>query len=235
MAGPLGALMNMIAGVCLWFSLPDNWLGDNGILTRLTEHIYYVSLSLIIACAIALPLGVLLANYRKGAQVAIGLFNIGRALPSLGVVILAIMLIGYETSTVIIALVTMSIPPILTNTYVGIDQVDSSLKQAARSMGMRRLQMFFQLELPLAFPLIFSGFRSALVQLIATATIAAYAGFGGLGRFLIDGLGRNDTPQIVGGALLVLALAIVSEWLCSMMETLMVRKWQAGNAEPSAA
>jgi osmoprotectant transport system permease protein len=146
MAGALGALMNMIASVYLWFSLSDNWLGESGILTRLAEHIYYVSLSLVIACAIALPLGVLLANYRKGAQVAIGLFNIGRALPSLGIVILAIMLIGYETSTVIIALVTMSIPPILTNTYVGIDQVDSSLKQAARSMGMRRGQMFFQLE-----------------------------------------------------------------------------------------
>lgn len=235
MAGPLGALMNMIASVYLWFSLPENWLGENGILTRLAEHIYYVSLSIAIACAIALPLGVLMANYRKGANLAIGVFNLGRALPSLGIVILAIMVIGYETSTVIIALVVMSIPPILTNTYVGIDQVDSSLKSAARSMGMGRWQTFIQLELPLAFPLIFSGFRSALVQLIATATIAAYAGFGGLGRFLIDGLGRNDTPQIIGGALVVSALAIASEWVCSIIEKLMVRKWRAGDVELSAA
>ncbi|KPY89200.1 ABC transporter permease [Pseudomonas syringae pv. tagetis] len=226
--------MDMIVSVYLWFSLPDHWWGENGILTRLAEHIYYVSLSLLIACVIALPLGVLLANYRKGAHVAIAVFNIGRALPSLGIVILAIMLIGYDTSTVIIALVTMSIPPILSNTYVGIDQVDSSLKQAARSMGMRRGQVFIQLEWPLAFPLIFSGFRSALVQLIATATIAAYAGFGGLGRFLIDGLGRNDTPQIIGGAVMVSALAIVSEWVCSIIETLMVRKWRAGSIEPGA-
>lgn len=226
--------MNMVAEVYLWFSLPENWLGENGILTRLAEHIYYVSLSLAIACAIALPLGVLLANYRKGAHVAIGVFNIGRALPSLGIVILAIMVIGYETSTVIIALVTMSIPPILTNTYVGIDQVDSSLKQAARSMGMRKGQMFIHLELPLAFPLIFSGFRSALVQLIATATIAAYAGFGGLGRFLIDGLGRNDTAQIIGGALVVSTLAIASEWICSGVEKIMVRKWRASGIELSA-
>ncbi|QIB07864.1 ABC transporter permease [Pseudomonas fluorescens] len=226
--------MNMIASVYHWFSLPENWLGENGILTRLAEHIYYVSLSITIACTIALPLGVFMANYRKGANLAIGVFNLGRALPSLGIVILAIMVIGYETSTVIIALVVMSIPPILTNTYVGIDQVDSSLKSAATSMGMRRWQTFIQLELPLAFPLIFSGFRSALVQLIATATIAAYAGFGGLGRFLIDGLGRNDTPQIIGGALVVSALAIVSEWLCSTIETLMVRKWRTGNVELSA-
>ncbi|ROM79173.1 ABC transporter permease [Pseudomonas brassicacearum] len=226
--------MNMIASVYLWFSLPENWAGENGILIRLAEHIYYVSLSLAIACAIALPLGVLMANYRKGAHVAIGVFNLGRALPSLGMVILAIMVIGYETSTVIIALVVMSIPPILTNTYVGIDQVDASLKSAAKSMGMSRGQTFIQLELPLAFPLIFSGFRSALVQLIATATIAAYAGFGGLGRFLIDGLGRNDTPQIIGGALVVSVLAIVSEWVCSMIETLMLRKWRAGDVELSA-
>jgi osmoprotectant transport system permease protein len=234
MVGSLGALMNIFTGVYLWFSHAENWLGENGILIRLAEHIYYVSLSLAIACAIALPLGVLMANYRKGANVAIGVFNLGRALPSLGIVILAIMVIGYETSTVIIALVTMSIPPILTNTYVGINQVDSSLKHAAKSMGMRRGQMFMQLELPLAFPLIFSGFRSALVQLIATATIAAYAGFGGLGRFLIDGLGRNDTPQIIGGALVVSALAIASEWVCSIIETFMVGKWRAGDIEPSA-
>jgi osmoprotectant transport system permease protein len=226
--------MNIITGVYLWFCLAENWLGENGILIRLAEHIYYVALSLAIACAIALPLGVVMANYRKGAHVAIGVFNLGRALPSLGIVILAIMLIGYETSTVIIALVTMSIPPILTNTYVGINQVDSALKHAAQSMGMRRGQMFVQLELPLAFPLIFSGFRSALVQLIATATIAAYAGFGGLGRFLIDGLGRNDTPQIIGGALVVSALAIASEWVCSIIETIMVGKWRAGDIEPSA-
>jgi osmoprotectant transport system permease protein len=226
--------MNVITGVYLWFSLAENWLGENGILIRLAEHIYYVALSLAIACAIALPLGVVMANYRKGAHVAIGVFNLGRALPSLGIVILAIMLIGYETSTVIIALVTMSIPPILTNTYVGINQVDSSLKHAAKSMGMRRGHMFMQLELPLAFPLIFSGFRSALVQLIATATIAAYAGFGGLGRFLIDGLGRNDTPQIIGGALVVSALAIASEWVCSIIETFVVGKWRAGDIEPSA-
>lgn len=226
--------MDMIAGVCLWFSSPEHWLGDDGILTRLGEHMYYVFLSIIIACAIALPLGVLMANYRKGAQWVMAIFNLGRALPSLGIVILAIMIIGYETSTVIIALVVMSIPPILTNTYVGIDQIDSSLKSCAKSMGMYKWQTFIQLELPLAFPLIFSGFRSALVQLIATATIAAYAGFGGLGRFLIDGLGRNDTPQIIGGALVVSALAIVSELVCSMIEKWMTQKWRASGFEPSA-
>lgn len=225
--------MDMITGVYLWFSSPEHWLGEDGILTRLGEHIYYVSLSINIACAIALPLGVLMANYRKGAQWVMAIFNLGRALPSLGIVILAIMIIGYETRTVIIALVVMSIPPILTNTYVGLDQIDSSLKSCAKSMGMRKWQAFIQLELPLAFPLIFSGFRSALVQLIATATIAAYAGFGGLGRFLIDGLGRNDTVQIIGGALVVSSLAIASESACSTIEKWMTQKWRAGEFEPS--
>lgn len=225
--------MDMIAGVFLWFSSSEHWLGEDGILIRLGEHICYVFMSITIACAIALPLGVLMVNYRKGAQWVMAVFNLGRALPSLGIVILAIMIIGYETSTVIIALVVMSIPPILTNTYVGIDQIDSSLKSSAKSMGMRKWQMFTQLELPLAFPLIFSGFRSALVQLIATATIAAYAGFGGLGRFLIDGLGRNDTPQIIGGALVVSALAITSEFACSMTEKWMTQKWRTSEFEPN--
>ncbi|MDQ0121853.1 osmoprotectant transport system permease protein [Pseudomonas lini] len=224
--------MDMISGVYLWFLSPEHWLGEDGLLSRMGEHIYYVSLSITMACAIALPLGVLMANYRKGAQWVMALFNLGRALPSLGIVILAIMVIGYETGTVIIALVVMSIPPILTNTYVGIAQVDASLKSSAKSIGMRRWQTFTQLELPLAFPLIFSGIRSALVQLIATATIAAYAGFGGLGRFLIDGLGRNDTPQIIGGALVVSALAIASEAACSTIEKWMTQKWRTGAIEP---
>ncbi|WP_338524610.1 ABC transporter permease [Pseudomonas batumici] len=220
--------MDVFQSLYGWFVRADHWRGDDGILTRLAEHLGYVSLSIVIASLIALPLGILIANYRQGAQLAIGIFNIGRALPSLGVVILAIMLIGYDPATVILALVVMSIPPILTNTIVGISQVDSSLKNAAAAMGMRRWQTFIQLELPLAFALILAGFRTALVQLIATATIAAYAGFGGLGRFLIDGLGRNDIPQIMAGAVLVSALAIASEWACSNIERRMVKTIRPG-------
>jgi len=224
--------MSIFRDVWQWFSLPENWLGAEGLLSRLQEHIYYVSLSIVIASVIALPLGVLLANYRKGAQVAMGIFNVGRALPSLGVVILAIMVIGYDTVTVIFALVAMSVPLILTNTIVGIQQVESTLRSSAASMGLRRWQIFLQVELPMAFPLIFAGFRAALVQLIATATIAAYAGFGGLGRFLIDGLGRNDTPQIISGALVVSTLAIVSETVCSSVEKRIMKKVRPGEALP---
>lgn len=218
--------MDIVTGVFHWFLNPEHWLGEEGVLTRLLEHLYYVALSIAIAAVIAIPLGALLANYRKAAQCAVGLFNVGRALPSLGVVILAIMVVGYSPSTVIFALVIMTLPLLLTNTIVGISQVDSELKRGAVAMGMYRWQVFVQLECPLALPLIFAGIRAALIQLIATATIAAYVGFGGLGRFLIDGLGRNDTPQIIAGALLVCAVAILSEWGCARIQRRLSRASQ---------
>ncbi|AUM70540.1 ABC transporter permease [Pseudomonas fluorescens] len=220
--------MDAVDEVLAWFGNPVNWLGADGILIRLTEHFYFVGLSFALAVSVAFPLGVLIANQKSAAQIAMAVFNVGRALPALGVIILAIMVVGYDSSTVILALTLTSIPPILTNTIVGIAQVDSALTNAAAAMGMQRCQTFLQLELPMAFPTIFAGFRTALVQLVATATIAAYAGFGGLGRFLIDGLGRNDSTQIIAGAVVVSTVAISCEWLSSRVEQIISRRLRPG-------
>ena len=210
--------MDILQATLGWFLQPEHWLSDGGILVRLREHIYYVTLSMLIASAIALPTGIALGYWRKGAFVIINLFNIGRAVPALGLILLCILLFGYNDIPLFAALVAMSVPPILTNAWVGIYHADRQLCDAAKALGMTPLQSLWQLRIPLAAPLIFAGMRTALVQLIATAVVAAYAGLGGLGRFLIDGLGQRDIPQVIAGSLVVSLLAIGSELLFSLID-----------------
>ena len=214
--------MDILLATVHWFSQPEHWFGDAGILLRLREHIYYVLISIAIASAIALPLGIALGYWRKGAFLIINLFNIGRAIPSLGLILLCIILFGFNDLPVFAALAAMSIPPVLTNTWVGIYHADRPLCDAATALGMTPWQSLWQLRIPLAAPLIIAGLRTALVQLIATAVVAAYAGLGGLGRFLIDGLGQRDIPQVIAGSLVVSLLAIGSELLFSCCS----RRWR---------
>ncbi|MBM3072865.1 ABC transporter permease [Enterobacter sp. RHBSTW-00994] len=209
--------METLTATLHWLIQPNHWSGDTGILLRLREHLWYVLISMAIASAIALPLGVMLGYWRKGAFLVINLFNIGRAIPSLGLILLCIILFGFNDVPVFLALVALSIPPILTNTWVGIYHADRTLCDAAIALGMTPLQSLWQLRIPLAMPLIFAGIRTALLQLIATAVVAAYAGLGGLGRFLIDGLGQRDMPQVIAGSLVVTLLAIACEALFSLI------------------
>lgn len=203
--------MDILLATVRWLLQPEHWLGDTGILMRLREHIYYVLISIVLSSVIALPLGIALGYWRKGAFIIINLFNIGRAIPSLGLILLCIIVFGFNDIPVFAALVAMSIPPILTNAWVGIYHADRPLCDAATALGMTPWQSLWQLRIPLAAPLIIAGIRTALVQLIATAVVAAYAGLGGLGRFLIDGLGQRDFPQVIAGSLVVSLLAIGSE------------------------
>ncbi|MEL0550728.1 ABC transporter permease [Raoultella lignicola] len=205
--------MDILLATVRWLLQPEHWLGDTGILMRLREHIYYVLISIVLSSVIALPLGIALGYWRKGAFIIINLFNIGRAIPSLGLILLCIIVFGFNDIPVFAALVAMSIPPILTNAWVGIYHADRPLCDAATALGMTPWQSLWQLRIPLAAPLIIAGIRTALVQLIATAVVAAFAGLGGLGRFLIDGLGQRDFPQVIAGSLVVSLLAIGSE-LC---------------------
>jgi len=205
--------MGIIHETWQWFLQPDHWTGDLGIWQRLGQHLYYVMVSLAIAILIAQPLGILLGYWRRGSFVVINLFNIGQAFPSLGIILLCIMLFGFTDVPVFIALVALAIPPMLTNTYVGISNADQTLCDAAKAMGMTPLQSLLKVRIPLAMPLIFAGIRTSLLQLIATAVVAAYAGLDGLGRFLIDGLGQRDIPQVVGGSLFISLMAIIFELL----------------------
>jgi osmoprotectant transport system permease protein len=203
-----------------------NWhlTGDTSIPERLAQHIGYTLVAVAISAAIALPLGLLIGHTNRGAFLAIGLGNLGRSLPTFGVVLLLVSIpsIGVGVLPVLSALVVLAVPPILAQTYAGIRSVDRSAVDAAVGMGMRPLQVLFRAELPMALPLIMGGLRSALLQVTATATIAAYASLGGLGRLLIDGLNRNQYDQIFAGAVMVALLAIALDYASAGIERAVV-------------
>ena len=219
--------MDILTATWHWLIQPDHWLSETGILLRLREHLWYVLVSMVTASAIALPLGVALGYWRKGAFLVINLFNIGRAIPSLGLILLCIILFGFNDVPVFVALIALSVPPILTNTWVGIYHADRTLCDAATALGMTPIQSLWQGRIPLAMPLIFAGVRTALLQLIATAVVAAYAGLGGLGRFLIDGLGQRDIPQVISGSLVVTLLALACEGIFSLINNMLFQSQAA--------
>ena len=197
----------------------ENWRWtSSSIPARLLEHVVYTMVTLVISAAIALPIGLLIGHTNRGAFLAINIGNAGRALPTFGLLSLMVALVGIGTFPVLVALVVLAVPPILSATYAGIRSVDPSAVQAAVGMGMRPAQVLFKAEVPMALPLISSGLRSALLQVCATATVAAYVGFGGLGRFLIDGLSTNDYAQVFAGAVLVAVLAIALDLLCAAVQ-----------------
>ncbi|TDO54533.1 osmoprotectant transport system permease protein [Kribbella sp. VKM Ac-2527] len=191
-----------------------NWSGPEGIGARIFEHIWYTAAALGLSTLIALPVGLLIGHTRRGAFLAINLGNAARALPSLGLLMLAVLLtdqIGFLP--VLIALVALGIPPILTSTYAGLSGVDAATIDAARGMGMTGREILTKVEIPIAMPLIISGIRGATLYIVSTATIAALVSLGGLGRYVVDGLKLRDFPQMFSGALLVALLAILLDAL----------------------
>ncbi|MFD7161506.1 ABC transporter permease [Kribbella sp. NPDC059898] len=202
---------------------PANWRGAEGIGTRLGEHVWYTFLALALALLVAFPVGVLIGHTRRGAFLAINLGNAARALPTLGLLTMVVLLMGkIGLLPVLIALVVLGIPPILTATYAGIAGVDPVTVDAARGMGMTEGEILRQVELPIALPLIISGIRSATLQIVSTATIAALVALGGLGRYVVDGLSLRDFPQMLSGAVLVALLAIVLDLLFALLTRLTV-------------
>jgi osmoprotectant transport system permease protein len=189
---------------------PANWSGPGGISARLLEHISYSGAALAIAALIALPIGILIGHTGRGNVLVAGMSNAARALPTLGLLTLVVVLLGTGAVPVVLALVVLAIPPILNGTVVGFRTADADAVLAARAMGMTHRQQIGRVELPLAMPLVLSGIRSAALQVIATATVAALAAAGGLGRFVIDGQRRRDGyPEMFTGAMLVMVLAIL--------------------------
>jgi osmoprotectant transport system permease protein len=201
-----------------WFTDPLNWSGSFGIPARLVEHLVMSSVSVTIAALVALPAGMYIGHTRRLEFLVVSVSNVGRAIPSFGLIFLAVLALGLGLDfppslrpAALIALTLLAIPPVLTNTYVGIQNVDADTLEAARGMGMTNRQILARLELPLAAPLIMAGIRTAAVQVVATATLAAVIGGGGLGRFILDGFASGDDAQIFAGALLVALLAILIE------------------------
>jgi osmoprotectant transport system permease protein len=214
--------MSVVNGVLTWLTDPAQWSGPEGILVRLLQHVYYSLLATALATAIALPIGILIGHTGRGALVVVNLTNLGRALPTFGIIVLVFTLAGVGFTPVLVALVALAVPPIVTNSYAGIRSVDREVREAAEGMGMRGRQVLWQVELPVAMPLIMAGIRTSAVQVVATATLAAVVGLGGLGRFLIDGFSQQDLDQVVGGAILVAVVALLTELVLARVQTLVV-------------
>ncbi|MEV2192796.1 ABC transporter permease [Streptomyces phaeochromogenes] len=206
-----------------WLVSGEQWTGPDGIGHRLAEHLQYSLLATLVAAAIALPVGLLIGHTGKGAFLAINLASFGRALPTVGLVVLVFLASGLSMWPVYVALVALAVPSIVTNTYAGMTAVDRDVKDAARGQGMRWHQVLLQVELPLALPLIMTGLRLALIQVVATATIAAYVSFGGLGRYVFDGLAQRDLVQVLGGAVLVALVAVVLDLGLSGLQRVLFR------------
>ncbi|OKI07270.1 ABC transporter permease [Streptomyces sp. CB02923] len=207
--------MDAITGAWDWLAASANWAGEKGVWHRLGEHVYLSAMCLAISCLIALPVALYLGHIGKGGALAVNISNAGRAVPTFAVlVLLTLSPLGTAGDwPTIIALVLFAVPPLLTNAYVGMREADRDVVEAARGMGMSGPQLLLRVELPLAYPLIMTGLRSAGVQVVATTTLAALAGGGGLGRIITAGFGNYNTAQVVAGAVLVAVLALVVEGL----------------------
>lgn len=206
----------------LWSYMGSHWGGSGGLAHRLLQHLGYSVGALLLSAAIALPVGLLTGHSRRGATVVTLLSNASRALPTLGLLVLFAMLIGLGLDSAVLPLVLIAIPSILVNTYVGVRGVDPNLVDAARGMGLTPAQVLGRVEVPVALPLIVLGFRTAALQVVSTATIAAAIGLGGLGRLIIDGLAAHDFAQLGAGAVAVAAFAIVTEAVFLAAQRLLV-------------
>jgi osmoprotectant transport system permease protein len=204
--------MSLVADTARWLTDGEHWSGSSGIPARLLEHVTVSGLSVLVAAALALPLAFWLGHTGRGGTLVVGLSNASRAVPTFAVlVILVATPVGFGDRATVVALVLFAVPPILTNAFVGVRDVDVDARQAAVGMGMSGWQLLREVEVPLALPLVAAGIRTASVQVVATATLAAYVGGGGLGRFVADGFGRGDPAMTAAGGVLVAALALTTE------------------------
>lgn len=214
--------MEFLSDAVAWFADARSWRGPNGVPARLLEHLYYSGVATVVAVVVALPIGLVTGHTGRGGAVAVNVANIGRALPTFGLIILAVVVMGLGDLPIFIPLVAFAIPPILTNTYAGIRAVDHDVRDAAEGVGMTGSQVLWRVEVPMAAPLIMAGVRTSAVQVVATATLAAYAGSGGLGRYIVNGFAVRDFPQIFAGALLVALFAIAVELAFGRLQALAV-------------
>lgn len=238
--------------VPVWFNDPANWWGPDGLVIRIREHLIYTVIIVVIAVLIALPVGLLVGHTGRGVFLVVGLANGLRAVPTLGLVVLLFVWLSPKIHIdteipyvvdrgaiqyllpVVIGLIVLALPPILTNTYAGVQNVDPAARDAARGMGMTGGQVMRKVEFPCALPLIMSGIRSATLQVIATLTVAAFLPFiGGLGAYIGEGLGqiydlRYGYPAIVAGGLAVAVLAVLADGLLSVVQRLVVSPGLSG-------
>ena len=216
--------MELINEVVAWFGDPSNWSGTSGIINRTTEHVVLSVISVVAAILIAVPAGLFIGHTGRGAFITVTTANLGRAIPSYALLIIFVTWFGIGFAAAFPALVVLALPPILIATYVGLREVDRDMVEAGRAMGMRETQLLRRVEVPIALPVIVSGVRVAAVQVVATATLAALVGGGGLGRFIVDGFALRQQDMLVAGAILVALLALLTERALTFLERRVVSR-----------
>jgi osmoprotectant transport system permease protein len=212
--------MGVFGQAWTWFTTSANWHGEDGVPHRLLQHLGYTALTVVIAVVVAVPLGLWIGHTGRLRGSAIAVTGALRALPTLGLLTLVVLWRGIGLTPPITALVVLAIPPLLAGAYAGVESVDRRTVDAARGMGMTEWQVLTRVEVPLGLPLLLGGLRSAVLQVVATATIAAYIGLGGLGRYVIDGVSIRDYPQILAGSLVVVVLALVLDGAFALLQRL---------------
>ncbi len=244
---PGGAVVNAFADAFLYLNDPFNWTRPDGIFDLLVEHLTVSVVAVLAAMVVALPIGVALGASGRGGGAVVVLSNVSRAVPTLALLTLfAVSPIGFGARATTIALAVFAVPPILTNTFVGFRGVDADVREAARAMGMRRGQVIAKVDFPLALPLVMTGIRTAAVQVVATASLAALVAGGGLGRLVQLGFGQQNYGLMIAGAVLVAGLALLTELLLVLVSWavtpgprrlpfLAVRSRNVATPEPTAA
>ncbi|WP_374202933.1 ABC transporter permease [Saccharothrix sp. S26] len=230
----------MFADAFGWLLDPANWSGGKSIPVRIGIHLLYCFGAVLGAALIAVPLGLFVGHTGRGGLVLVGGSNALRALPTLGLVTFLYLVVGGSTVSVLISLVVLAVPPILAGTYAGVQDVDRGVVDAARGMGMTGAQRLWQVEVPNAMPLLVGGLRNAMLQVVATASVAAFVGVETLGRPLLDGIRVLDYPQFVGGAILIALLAVVLDAVLAVVGRLVVPAGvrlsaRTGKARPGSA
>ncbi|MDH6237200.1 ABC transporter permease subunit [Cryobacterium sp. CG_9.6] len=214
--------MNFFVDALAWLFDPANYVGSNAIGIRLLEHLWFTFVTLVFASAIAIPLGFLIGHTGRGRGLAVGTSGAFRAIPTLGLLTLVALSVGIGLTAPYVALTVLAIPPILAGAYTGFQAIDRATIDAARAVGMSEWQIVRKVELPLGLPLLIGGLRSAALQIVATATLAAYVANFGLGRFLFTGLKNLDYAQMLGGSILVILLALALEGFFTVLQKLVV-------------
>lgn len=224
--------MGFLGDVLAWFGDGAHWSGDDGVPHRLVEHVLMSAASIAAALALALPVGLLMGHTGRGGGLAINVSNLGRAIPSFAIIVIAAQVFGIGATPAFVALVALAVPPMVTNTYTAIRGVDDDVREAARGMGLTGGQVLRRVEVPMGLPLMMAGIRTSAVQVVATATLAALVGWGGLGRYIVDGIATREFDEVFAGAVLVAALSLATELALARLQRLIVPEALAARASP---
>lgn len=228
--------MNLFLDAFAWLLDPAQWEGRGSIPVELARHLQYTAIAVLVASAIAIPIGWLIGHTGRGREIAVGITGAARALPSFGLIFLLVMVVGVtqRLEALIVALVLLAIPPILAGAYSGLEVLDRRTIDAARAMGMTEWQILWRVEVPLGLPLLIGGLRAAVLQVVATATLAAFVNLGGLGAFIVKGLALRRYDEMLGAAILIIVLALALDALFALLERFAVPRGVRATRAPSS-